>query len=235
MSVIESEVKQQKVTQEMLDLYRLRRKNSMDIVHRFITTLSKEVIQKAARQLGLYYKKSIAVESEQALDVLFNHTIFHYLHNDKKLIERCVYEAMAKKIPEEKLALLNTLQKASYGILSVLDTLPFGGVYVEDCLNDRTFLLMDEGLSFSAQKGLMIATSYLTFPEFAMTTGAALPVIYHIDKIDELIDEFDINYRLFSELTIKQQSKFVTQLTKHCLKHASLEHIGFVDPSLFQK
>lgn len=230
MSMIESEVKQQKPTQELLDLYRIRRKNSMDIVHRFIKTIPKGVIQQAAKQLGLYYKKSIAVETEQALDVLFNHIIFHHLYNERKLIERCARETIiTKKIPEEKLELLHTLQKASYGVLSVLETLPFGGVYVEDCLNDKTFLLMDEGLSFSAQKGLIIATSYLTFPEFTMTTGAALPIIYHIDKLEELIDEFDIEYRHFFELPVKQQSKFIAQLTKHCLEHGSLDHIGFVE------
>lgn len=126
------------------------------------------------------------------------------------------------------MALLDTLQNASYGLLCVIERLPFGGLHVEDCLNDKTFLLMDEALSFSAQKGLMIATSYLDFPEFIMTTGAALPVMYHLDKPDELIDEFDMEYRLFCNLTVKQQTKFITQLTKHILAHGSLSHIGFV-------
>ena len=144
MSAIENEVKQEKPTQNTLDLYRTRRKKSMDIVHHFIKTIPKEVIVQAAKQLGLYYKKSIAVETEQALDVLFNHTIFHYLHNDKKLIERCAREAIIeKKMPKEKLEMLDILQKASYGVLSVLEAFPFGGVYVEDCLNDKTFLLIE--------------------------------------------------------------------------------------------
>ncbi|KTD71970.1 hypothetical protein Ltuc_2460 [Legionella tucsonensis] len=111
------------------------------------------------------------------------------------------------------------MQEASYGVLSVLETLPFGGVYVEDRLNDKIFLLMDEGLSFSAKKGLIIATSYLTFSEFTMTTGAALPIIHHLDKLDELIDEFDIEYRPFFELPVKQQANFITQLTRHCLEN----------------
>ncbi|WP_133138384.1 hypothetical protein [Legionella tucsonensis] len=115
--------------------------------------------------------------------------------------------------------MLHTLQEASYGVLSVLETLPFGGVYVEDRLNDKIFLLMDEGLSFSAKKGLIIATSYLTFSEFTMTTGAALPIIHHLDKLDELIDEFDIEYRPFFELPVKQQANFITQLTRHCLEN----------------
>lgn len=230
MSVIEKEVKLQKPTQETLDLYHLRRTNSMGIVHNYLVkNLPKGVITQAAKQLGLYYKKSIAVEADQALDVLFNHAIFHYLHNGKQLIERFTSEAIiAKKMSEEKLEMLRVLQKASYGILSVLETHPLGGVYVEDCLNDKTFLLMDEGLSFSAKKGLMVATTYLTFPEFSMTTGAALPVIYYIDKLDVLIDEFDIEYRPFFELPLKQQTKFITQLTKHCLEQGVLNHIGFV-------
>ncbi|MBA2650015.1 MAG: hypothetical protein H0U75_10570 [Legionella sp.] len=202
----------------------------MEIVHQLLKIPSKDMIQQAAKQLGLAHKKNVVVENEQELGVLFNHILFHYVHNGIKIIERCAREVyLTKKWPQEKLQMLDTLQNASYGVLSVLETLPFGGLYVEDCLNDKVFLLMDEGLSFSAQKGLMIATSYLIFPEFAMTTGAALPVIYHVDKLDDLIDEFDINYRSFSDLNLKQQSKFATQLTKHCLHHGSLDHVGFVE------
>ena len=62
------------------------------MVHHFIKTLPKEVIVQAAKQLGLYYKKSIAVETEQALDVLFNHTIFHHLHNTKYCLEQGVLD-----------------------------------------------------------------------------------------------------------------------------------------------
>ena len=69
----------------------------------------------------------------------------------------------------------------------------------------------------------------MPWPTHSMTTGAALTIIYHLDKLEELIDEFDIEYRLFFELPVKQQTKSIAQVTKHCLKHGSLNHIGFAE------
>lgn len=59
MSIIAGEVKLQKSTQETLDLYRARRKNSMDIVRRLIKTLPKEVLLQAEKKLGLSHKKAL--------------------------------------------------------------------------------------------------------------------------------------------------------------------------------
>lgn len=226
---IRTKTEQQETTQETLDLYRKRRQESMAIVQRFVKNINKEVLMQSAKQLGLYYKKSIAIETEQALDVLFNHTIFHYLHNGMKMIDRFAREALiAQKMSEEKLAMLDVLQQASYGILSVRETLSFGGTYVEDVLNNKTFLLMDEGLSFSASKRLIIATTYITFPEFSMTTGAALPMNNCLDTVDMLIEDFDLKSKLFSVLPLKQQLKFVASLTQEALEQGALEQIGFV-------
>lgn len=229
MLIKKEEIKQQKPTQETLDLYRKRRQESMAIVHRFVKNISKEVLLQSAKQLGLYYKKSIAVETEQALDVLFNHTIFHYLHNGIKMIDRFARESFADtKSSREKLAMIDVLQQASYGILIVKETLSFGGVYVEDILNHNCFLLMDEGLSVSTSKGFIIATSYITFPEFSMTTGAALPVTNYMYEIETLVEDFDIENSSFFELPLKQQSKFVALLTQYALEQGVLDHIGFV-------
>ncbi len=226
---IRTKTEQQKTTQETLDLYRKRRQESMEIVQRFVKNINKEVLMQSAKQLGLYYKKSIAIETEQALDVLFNHTIFHYLHNGMKMLDRFARETLInQKQSEEKLAMLDILQQASYGILSVKETLSFGGTYVEDVLNNKTFLLMDEGLSFSASKRLTIATTYITFPEFSMTTGAALPINDCLDTLDMLIEDFELENKLFSELQPKQQLKFVVSLTQEALKRGALEQIGFV-------
>jgi len=132
-------------------------------------------------------------------------------------------------MPEGTLAMINTLQKASYGVLSVIETLPFGGVYVEDALNNKTFLLMDEGFSISASKGLIIATTYVTFPGFSMTTGAALPIIGDTDRIKRLIEEFELDNCIFSELPMKHQTKFISKFTQCCLEGGSLDRIGYVD------
>lgn len=224
------EIKQQNPTQETLDLYRRRRQESMAIVHRFVKNFNKEVLLQSAKQLGIYYKKTIAVETEQALDVLFNHTIFHYLHNDIKMIDRFAREAaIAQKFSQDKLTMINVLQNASYGILTVKETLPFGGVYVEDSLHNKAFLLMDEGFSFSTAAGCMIATTYVTFPEFSMTTGAALPITGHADDIVTLVEELNLDHYIFSKLPVKKQMKFISVLTQYCLEHGALDRIGYVE------
>ena len=146
------------------------------------------------------------------------------------MIDRFAREAsIAQKISQDKLTMIDILQKASYGILTVRETLPFGGVYVEDSLHNKAFLLMDEGFSFSTSKGFMIATTYVSFPEFSMTTGAALPIIGYADDIITLVEELNLDHCIFSELSVKQQMKFISILTQYCLEHGALDRIGYVE------
>ena len=88
---------------------------------------------------------------------------------------------------------------------------------------------MDEGFSFSTSKGFMIATTYVSFPEFSMTTGAALPIIGYADDIITLVEELNLDHCIFSELSVKQQMKFISILTQYCLEHGALDRIGYVE------
>jgi len=71
--------------------------------------------------------------------------------------------------------------------------------------------------------------NYVTFPEFSMTTGAAIPITGHADDIVTLVEELNLDHYIFSELLVKKQMKFISVLTQYCLEHGALDRIGYVE------
>lgn len=212
---------------DMLELYKRYRKQSMAIVQeKIIKTIPKEVTIKSAKKLGFYEKKRIAINSERELDVLFNYIIFHYIGNGHKIIDRFTKEKkhLYTKTPEE-IAILNSFSNRSYGLLFINKTLEHGAIDVTDILNKRHFLLMDEGLSMSAISEMVIATECLHFSDFAITTGAALPINSCGKEVSSIIEEFINNNEKFCDLSSKKQSRIITMITKTCVDANVLETI----------
>lgn len=212
---------------DMLELYKRYRKQSMAIVkEKIIKAIPKGVIKKAAKKLGFYEDKKIDISSERVLDVLLNYVIFHYVGNGHKVIERFTNEKkhLYNKTPDE-IAILNSFSNRSYGLLFINKTLEHGAVDVTDILNKRQFLLMDEGLSMSAQSKMVVATECLHFSDFAITTGAALPLNACGKEVLSIADTFITNNENFCELSSKKQSRIITMITKTCIDANVLDNI----------
>lgn len=205
---------------DMLALYKRYRKLSMDIVkNEILKSIPKDIIKASAKKLGFYQNKSIAIESERNLDILFNYVVFHYVGNGHKIIDRFLIKNKRsdEDAHDEYMTILNAFKNRGYGLLFVNSTFNNGGVDVTDILNHRQFLLMDEGLSMSAPKRMVIATEYLHFRDFAITTGAALPINACAKEVLSVVEKHVTKEEKFENLSIKSQSYIATRITKLCV------------------
>lgn len=214
-------------TAALLDTYRQHRQMAIALLQdRIINLLSKKQLEAAAKQLGLYHKKTLYVENEAELDVLFNYAIFHCRSGDKNIVDRYWGLQQHKVLLEMEWQLMEALRKAQFGILSVVETYRYGGLKVDDLLNEQQFLLMDEGFSKSARPGFIIATDYIQLPSFIMTTGAGLPLNPVIHALDETFDAF-FDKPPYPEMSLAMKSKFVTRLLKNCLQAGATHYICY--------
>lgn len=183
-------------------------------------------LEEAAKQLGLYHKKTLYLEDEAELDVLVNYAIFHCRSGDKNMVDRYCGLQQQKVLPEVEWQLLDAMCQAQFGILCVVETYRYGGLKVEDLLNKQHYLLMDEGFSKSAKPSLMVATDYIKLPSFIMTTGAGLPLNSVMEALDDTFEAF-FDKPPYPQMSQTMQSKFVALLLKNCLQAGAIHYIRY--------
>ena len=76
---------------------------------------------------------------------------------------------------------------------------------------------MDEGLSMSAPERMVIATEYLHFRDFVITTGAALPINACAKAVLSVVEKYVTKEEKFENLSIKSQSNAATRITRLCV------------------
>ncbi len=143
---------------------------------RLTTMVPRAAIEDCARSLGLWEEGTLAFEEEDDVAVLMDFAIYDYrIRGGTNAVERLVKQAEWAPGSEEQ-RILDAMLRARFTVLRVLSLVPDVGVQMQDLLYEREFLLADVGLSTTATEGQHIAARVLEFPEFQMTTGAAVPL-----------------------------------------------------------
>ena len=136
---------------------------------------SKDAIEHAARKLGLWHKGTVVLGKEDDVCVLMDYVIYDCYEDGVNAVDR--YVADRPPPPgSDKETVLRAKQQAFYAVAQVEEVLEGLGVRVYDLLSGRRLLLADIGFSRTAVEGVVLAARLIPFEEFAMTSGAPLPL-----------------------------------------------------------
>ncbi|MBL7189729.1 MAG: SEC-C domain-containing protein [Phycisphaerae bacterium] len=107
--------------------------------------------------------------------VLMDYSIYEYQENGKNAVSRYLAETQLEP-DSEKYRVAKAMSESFYALVQVEEVLPEIGVEAHDFLRDKRFVLVDIGFSHTAVRGAVIATRILPFDDFAITSGAPLPM-----------------------------------------------------------
>ncbi|MEN8236321.1 MAG: hypothetical protein ABFQ95_02045 [Pseudomonadota bacterium] len=181
--------------------------------------LAGNAFQACGKKLGLLHEKTLYFNSEEELSVLADYCMFYHFVNGKNSINRFA-KAKGNSLNPDTKQLLTVLQQAEYAFLAVERTTRHSGVIVRNIFTNQQELLIDNGLSSSAVPGVLLASTILRFPNFIMTTGAALSVNSIIPSLENIIKKSDD----LSKMSKTKKASFVAEVIKAGLQENIIQY-----------
>lgn len=216
-------------SKQLLETYLSYRAIGQPLLTELLKYIPKDAIQVCGKKMGIVKGKTLLVNNEDELIVLYNYCLFHYYIGDKNAIDRYMTINRDSLVSDKKTVAL-AMKNAQFAIFSIERTLPHGGVIVADVLRGgKRELLIDKGFSESGIPGLLLASTILRYPEFITTTGTALPLNNILNRIELLLGDYAKKYESFDVLPKIQQSKFIANLLKICFREEVSENIRYQD------
>jgi hypothetical protein len=215
-------------SEQLLETYLSYREIGQPLLTELLKYIPKDAIQLCGRKMGIVKGRTILLNNEDELIVLYNYCLFHYYIGDKNAIDRYMATNRDSLVGNKKTVAL-AMKNADFAILCVEKTLHHGGVIVADLLRGgKRELLIDKGFSQSAEPGLLLASTILRYSDFITTTGTALPLNKISNEIGLLLEHAK-NYEKFDSLPKMQQSKFISNLLKICFREEVSEYVRYQD------
>jgi hypothetical protein len=147
----------------------------MQINKKLVRRLPTDVLQEGAEKLGMFRGGRFVFDNEDQTSVLMDYCIYDVYRKGRNAVDH--YLCDHSPDPEsDELACLRAMQHTTFALIVVLDVEQGVGCHVRNLFTEETHLLIDMGLSVSAQRGAIIATRLLDYGEYVTTSGAALPL-----------------------------------------------------------
>lgn len=189
-------------------------------------------MEDAARRVGLLVRGSLVFDSEAEAAVLCDLCIFDQRTNGENLVERMLRTDPPAAGTLER-EMLETKRGARFSLFAYERVEPGVGVYVRDLFRPEveTFVV-DRGMAMS-DAPVAMAMRLVFLPEFAMTTGAGLPVVSR-EALTDVLEALQRRFRHLSaaemaSLPQEQQSELAFIVAKVLLKRGQGRHVGYED------
>ena len=134
-----------------------------------------DALKEGAKRIGLLHNGTFVFENEDESSVLMDYCIYNVHRNGRNAVEQYLYDCPPAADTDE-MTCLRAMEHAKYTLAAVIHVIPGVGCHVRDLFTEDTRLLVDMGLSKTAQPGAVMATRVLDFGDFMATGGAALPL-----------------------------------------------------------
>ena len=216
----------------VLNRYKELRARGRALNDRLIKQLPKTAIRECAKKLGLLEGKTLVLDSEHELSVLFDYCLYSHRRGNKTVIDRYLEHAPPAVPSEEDMRLLNAMSNAYYSLFLVDAVQTDKGATLHDLLRDKTFFLMDTGLGQSVRPELMLAGRVLSLADFAMNSGAFIPLQGTAVKqeVGSIVKKFQKHKKagdvVFSPA---QEGAFSAQIIRVLLRAGAFDRLMFRD------
>jgi hypothetical protein len=159
----------------VLGQYRKMRSITRQIHTTLMNRLPLPVLQAAARKIGLWDNGKVLLGNDTEMTVLVDYALYDCFKSGMSSVDCYVAENPPDADTDQALA-MTAMGKAYYSVLRVDESVMGAGVWVKDLLFQQEYFLADVGFSNTAMAGFILAGRMFSFEDFAMTSGAALPV-----------------------------------------------------------
>ena len=174
---------------DLLEKYKKYRRRSMklntDMIEKCIT---RNILEKASRYLGILKGNTLIFEYEDEVNVLMDFALHEIKINGKNVIE--IYMEKYGFKDEIEKEIINAHLFSYTSLFEVADIFENEGIILlKDLLNkEKKLKLMDIGFSKTASKGLLIFIRILPFEEFNTTSGISF--VFENRLKNRLINEY---------------------------------------------
>jgi hypothetical protein len=173
---------------ERRDRYLSCRQTTRGFNNAIVKSLSREDLQRGARDLGMFHRGTIVWGNEEEMAVFADHCIYDIRRQGQTAVERFAAASEAPPGSQERL-MLDAMVSARYALLRVQRNVGSVGLAVADLFREEEAILCDVSFAATVPCGAILATRvlYPASEDFCMTSGAALPV-----SPDDLMDIAEI-------------------------------------------
>ena len=137
-----------------------------------------------AHHLGLLRKKTLVFNNETETSLFADYQVYAYRPRGFNMAELYL-RLNRERLDGFDMELLIRMSAARYSVLVVDSLSAEGALQVKDIFRGLSFLLVNNGLSQTARPGDGVAGHILSFDDFFIQSGAALPVSRDLMKAEE--------------------------------------------------
>jgi hypothetical protein len=214
---------------EVLPTYRRIQQVGLQLNHKLLKTLSKEIIETAGQRLGMFQNGTLIFDSEDEMSVLMDYAIYNVRIDGQNAVERYLDESPPPPDSDE-MAILKGQLEAYYSLFQIVELERGVGATVRDRLRRDSGFIADVGLSGSARRDDVIATRVIPLDEagFLMTAGAALPVTAGtLARITSALERTFTPATDFTRLTPDQESDLAAMVIRLCVEAGMSSWIAY--------
>jgi len=155
---------------QLADYSRIR-ENLTELHQKALKLQTRNDILTCARHLGLLHKKELYFNNEYEFTVLADYRVYSYRPNGINLAE--LYLRLNRSVLDEsQIDLLTRMSVARYSFLHVDAVEGPGVLQVTDILSEKSFTLVDNGLSQSLKPKQAIAAHFIDMGDFTFNPAA---------------------------------------------------------------
>lgn len=171
-----------------LELHRRWRAVLRGHQNRVVGTLARPVMRGVAIEFGLLEGDTLLLETNDELTILFDHLIYDRPQQGKTAVERYVAGLPATDDAHERIV-REAMLGQRYSVFEIELAHKGTGVVMRDLLRDESLLSVDEALSATAKKGMLMAYRVLPVPGYWMPSGGGFPISEEAVQI--VLDTFE--------------------------------------------
>jgi|GEM_PF-5955057 len=213
---------------QQLEAYQALRAELTELTEQILPKLSKKILKQVSRKLHLNRLHLHDDEVEDVNLVAVDYALYHARPDGQTLFE-AHFEAHPPTPGSPQEHLRDGLRRYRYTFLEI-DAVQKGvGVEVHDLIYDEPFLLKDLNLSKSGKEGMFVASGLLFLGDYAMSTGAMLPLSQ--SAVEYLVEEIDAQFGPLEDLQLgdfsaRQANNLAALIIREALREGAFARIG---------
>lgn len=168
----------------LVDGYNRLRLVRLRLNQELASRLSADVLREGAKQLGILRGDAFVFNDEDETAVLMDYCIYDVFRKGRNAVDQYLCDSPPDPDSEE-MTCLRAMQHATFAVIVMLRAEPGVGCHVRNMFTAQERLLVDMGLSTSAQPGGVLVTRLLDFGDYITTSGAPMSLgILPGDQLD---------------------------------------------------
>ncbi len=199
--------------------------------NQLVKLLQKDVVEEGARRLGIMRDGILVFDSEEETSVLMDFCLYHVRRDGLNVVQRRLRESPPLLGSDERM-LLEAKSRGRFSLWFIEEVRRGVGVEVGNVFTGERSLVIDLGLSRTAETRIGLATRLIDAGGFCMTTGAPLPAYKDtlrkiVERLPVVLGDEEPDWRHPSP---RIEDKLAALAIRTCLHDRNKPDARYVDP-----